>query len=54
MVFSFNGLAIGKFVIDMQPAEVYGVLIGVSAALLVASASLLFVNLDKRYQKIVP
>ena len=54
MVFSFNGLVIGKLVIDMQPAEVYGVLIGVSAALLIASASLLFVNLDKRYHKIVP
>ena len=50
MVFSFNGL----LPIDLQPAEVYGVLIGVSAALLIASACLLFVNLDKRYHKIVP
>ena len=54
MVFSFNGLAIGKLVINMKPAEVYGVLIGVSAALLIASACLLFINLEKRYQKIVP
>lgn len=54
MVFSFNGLAIGKLVIDMTPAEIYGVLIGVSGAQLIASACLLFVNLEKRYQKIVP
>ncbi len=54
MVFSFNGLAIGKLVIDMKPAEIYGVLIGVSAAVLILSVCLLFVNLEKRYQKIVP
>jgi ABC-2 type transport system permease protein len=54
MVFSFKGLALGALVIDMTPAEVYGVLIGVSGAVLIASASLLFVGLEKRYHKITP
>ena len=54
MVFSFQGLTLGKVTFDMQPAEVYGILIGVSAAILIGSACLLFVNLEKRYQKIVP
>ena len=54
MVFSFKGLALGALVIDMTPAEVYGILIGVSGTVLVASASLLFVGLEKRYHKITP
>ena len=54
MVFSFQGLTLGSAVFDMKPAEVYGILIGVSAAILIGSACLLFVNLEKRYQKIVP
>ena len=54
MVFSFQGLTLGSVVFDMKPAEVYGILIGVSAAILIGSACLLFVNLEKRYQKIVP
>lgn len=54
MVFSFQGLTLGKVKFDMQPAEVYGILVGVSCAILIASACMLFVNLDKRYQKIVP
>lgn len=54
MVFSFQGITLGKVTFDMQPAEVYGILVGVSGAILIASACMLFVNLDKRYQKIVP
>ena len=54
MVFSFQGITLGKMTFDMQPAEVYGILVGVSGAILIASACMLFVNLDKRYQKIVP
>ena len=54
MVFSFQGLTLGKMTFDMQPAEVYGILAGVSGAILIASACMLFVNLEKRYQKIVP
>jgi ABC-2 type transport system permease protein len=54
MVFSFQGLTLGKVTFDMSPAEVYGILVGISAAILIASACLLFVNLEKRYQKIAP
>ena len=54
MVFSFQGLTLGKVTFDMQPAEVYGILAGVSGAILIGSACALFVNLEKRYQKIVP
>jgi hypothetical protein len=38
----------------MAPAEVYGILVGISVAILIASACMLFVNLEKRYQKIAP
>ena len=54
MVFSFQGLTIGKITFDMKPAEVYGILAGVSGAILIGSACLLLVNLEKRYHKIVP
>lgn len=54
MVFSFQGLTLGKVTFDMSPAEVYGILVGISAAILIASACMLFVNLEKRYQKIAP
>jgi hypothetical protein len=54
MVFSFQGLTLGKVTFDMAPAEVYGILVGISAAILIASACMLFVNLEKRYQKIAP
>lgn len=54
MVFSFRGLSFGKLVIDMSMGEVYGILAGVSAAVLIASVCLLFINLEKRYLKIVP
>ena len=54
MVFSFQGLTLGKVTFDMAPAEVYGILVGISVAILIASACMLFVNLEKRYQKIAP
>ncbi len=54
MVFSFQGLTLGKVTFDMSPAEVYGILVGISVAILIASACMLFVNLEKRYQKIAP
>ena len=54
MVFSFKGLRIGQIAFNMEPAEVYGILVGISCALLIVSACMLFVNLEKRYQKIAP
>ena len=54
MIFSFQGLTLGKVTFDMSPAEVYGILVGISVAILIASACMLFVNLEKRYQKIAP
>ena len=55
MVFSFLPLRIGKWTIVRinQVGDVYLVLTIVSLVLLAASASLMFVNLNKRYSKIV-
>ena len=56
MVFSFLPLRIGNWTIVHinRVGDVYLVLTVVSAILLAASASLMFVNLNKRYTKIVP
>ena len=54
MIFSFKGLRIGQIAFNLESAEVYGILVGISCALLIASACMLFINLEKRYQKIVP
>ncbi len=53
MIFSF-GFTIGDSGFVMTPSAVYGILAGVSGAVLIASVCLLFVNLEKRYLKIVP
>lgn len=54
MVFSFQGLTLGIININLSMAEVYGILIGVSAFILIMSVCLLFVNLEKKYRKIAP
>lgn len=53
MVFSF-GFTIGDSQFEMTPSVVYGILAGVSGVVLIASVCLLFINLEKRYTKIVP
>jgi len=56
MIFSFLPLKIGNWTIVRinHIEDVYAVLTVVSAILLAASASLMFVNLEKRYTKINP
>ena len=56
MVFSFVPLQVGSTVIIPigEPNNIYAILCGVSAVILAASVAALFVNLDKRYQKIAP
>lgn len=56
MVFSFLPLRIGSWTIVHinKMSDVYTVLVIISALLLAGSASLMFVNLNKRYTKIVP
>ena len=56
MVFSFVPLQVGSTVVIPigEPNNIYAILCGVSAVILAASVAALFVNLDKRYQKIAP
>ena len=57
MLLSFIPVSIGSWQISSVNGDmgsIYGVLAVVSAILLVSSVSALFVNLNKRYQKIIP
>ena len=56
MVFSFLPLKLGEWAIVRlnHVEDVYLVLTVLSAILLAGSASLMFVNLEKRYTKIIP
>lgn len=54
MVFSFMPLAIGKVTIVDSMGDIYAILSAISVLLLAGSVAALFVNLEKRYQRIAP
>ena len=54
MIFNFLPLTFGNVVVVDSLGDIFGILAGISGALLILSLTLLFVNLNKRYMKIVP
>ncbi len=54
MIFNFFPLQIGEWTVISDKGDIYSALSVVSAVLLVCSVLGLFVNLNKRYQKIIP
>lgn len=54
MIFSFIPLQIGSWVVVDSVGDIYAILAIVSVLILGASAAMLFVKLEKRYQKIAP
>lgn len=54
MVFSFMPLAIGTITIVDSMGDIYAILSAISVLILAGSVAALFVNLEKRYQRIAP
>ena len=54
MVFSFMPLAIGTVTIVDSMGDIYAILSAISVLILAGSVAALFVNLEKRYQRIAP